>query len=395
MSKKVEMRHATAQRRAGDLEAARRQARKRFFRRRELMRRWRMAKDYWARCKLMKKTEAAQQVADRYGCSPSLVRHYAGIADKKGRRGLMPRSTAPHRPARRFTDAVVNLITAIRVLTGWGAQRIARNLEQQSQGQVKVSHTGVWKVIKRSHLPRRINHPRGKRDGVKYRRWGRGVRNALWHLDCKTGEGWILGIRVSMLVVIDAHSRYALAVRARLGDATADWVCQVLDECAARYGRPQDLLSDNASIFTAQVVEDWLGKPLLHSAPYYPQTNGKAEAFIRTLLRECLDLEVADRQRRAPDGQAGFSDLAELQAVLDQWVFYYNNYREHSSLGYKPPVSRYTGKTYKSLGFAAVPRLAHLDMGLVKELELPDDITPEYLQRCFALVPVSPVSAKC
>lgn len=98
---------------------------------------------------------------------------------------------------------------------------------------------------------------------------------------------------------------------------------------------------------------------------------------------------------QALDGQAGFSDLAELQAVLDQWGTYYNNYRQHSSLGYKPPVSRYTSKTYKSLGFAAAPRLPHLDMGLVKELELPDDITPQYLQRCFALVPVSPASAIC
>lgn len=108
-----------------------------------------------------------------------------------------------------------------------------------------------------------------------------------------------------------------------------------------------------------------------------------------------MGLEVADRQRQAPDGQAGFSDFAELQAVLHQWVTYYNNYREHSSLRYKPPVSRYTGKTYRSLGFAAVPRLAHLDIGLVKELELPDDITLEYLQRCFALVPVSLASTIC
>jgi transposase InsO family protein len=195
--------------------------------------------------------------------------------------------------------------------------------------------------------------------------------------------------------VLDAYSRYALAAQARLGDANATWVRQVLDQCAARYGRPDDILTDNASIFIAQVVEDWFGKPFLHSAPYYPQTNGKAEAFIRTLLRECLDLAVVDRQQQAGDDTIGFTDLAELQALLDQWLVYYNNYREHSSLNYDAPVKRYTGKSYQALGFAAVPRLADLDIGFVKVLEVPDEINPAYLKRCFALVPFNQGFAIC
>lgn len=145
---------------------------------------------------------------------------------------------------------------------------------------MKVSHTGVWKVIKRHHLPRRINQPLGKRDGVKYRRWGRGVRNALWHLDCKTSEFRIWSVQVSILVVIDAYSRVMPWPSGPAWEMLPLIGSVVLDECAACYGRPQDLLSDNTSIFTAQAVEDWLGKPLLHSAPYYPQTNGKAEASI-------------------------------------------------------------------------------------------------------------------
>ena len=197
------------------------------------------------------------------------------------------------------------------------------------------------------------------------------------------------------MIVLDAYSRYALAAQARLGDANADWVRHILEQCAARYGRPDDILTDNASIFTAQVVEEWLGKPFLHSAPYYPQTNGKAEAFIRTLLRECLDLAVADRQRRAGDETVGFADLAQLQALLDQWLVYYNNYREHSSLNHEAPVKRYTGKGYLALGFAAVPRLADLDIGFVKVLEVPDQINPAYLKRRFALAPLNQISAIC
>ena len=297
MSKKVEMRFTTAKRRGRDLVEAKQQAKRpRVFRRQEYKRRRQMVKDYQSRCKYLKKGEAAGQVAERYGCSSSLVRHYTKVVKEQGWRGLMPRSRAPHNPARRLTIDLIGLIVAIRVLTGWGAQRVARNLLQQSQGQVQVSHTTIWKVLRRQGLIK-INHPVGRRDGVKYQRWGRRQPNALWHLDCKLSERWIVGQRVTILIVLNAYSRYALTAQARLGDATGHWVRQVLDQCANRYGRPDDILTDNASVFIAQVVEEWFGKPFLHSAPYYPQTNGKAEAFIRTLLRECLDLAVADRQR--------------------------------------------------------------------------------------------------
>jgi hypothetical protein len=395
MSKKVEMRFATAKRRGQDLIKAQRKAKRpRAFRRKEYKRRIQMVKDYQARCQTLKKGEAATQVAARYGCSSSLVRHYTQVVKQRGWSGLMPRSRAPHKPVRHLTIDLIGLIVAIRVLTGWGPQRLARNLDKQSQGQVKVSHTSIWKILRQRGLIR-INHPKGKRDGVNYHRWGRGRPNALWHLDCKVSEGWIFGQRVTILIMLDAYSRYALAAQARVGDANAHWVRQVLEQCAARYGRPDDILTDNGSIFIAQVVEDWFGKPFLHSAPYYPQTNGKAEAFIRTLLRECLDLEVADRQRQAGVQTVGFTDLAELQALLDQWLVYYNNYREHTGLDSEAPVKRYTGKNYQALGFAAVPRLADLDLGFVKVLEPPDETDLAYLKRRFALVSVNQVSAIC
>lgn len=395
MSKKVEQRFATARRRGRDLEAAKRRSLPtRPFRRQEHKRRLGMVKEYRQRCQYLKKTEAAAQVAQRYGCSASTVRHYHRKAEQQGRSALMPRSRAPHHPVRRLTIDLIGLIVAIRVLTGWGPQRLARNLEQQSQGQVKVSPTTIWKQLRRRGLVR-VNHPVGKRDGVNYRRWGRSHANALWHLDCKVSDRWLFGQRVTILIVLDAHSRYALAVQARLGDADASWVKQVLEQCVAQYGRPDDILTDNASVFTADLVETWFGKPFLHSARYYPQTNGKAEAFIRTLLRECIELEVADRQRQAGDQTAGFTDLAELQALLDQWRLYYNHYREHSSLNYEAPVKRFTGKSYQALGFAAVPRLAHLDIGFVKVLEVPDEIDPDYLKRRFALVPVNQGFAIC
>jgi hypothetical protein len=80
----------------------------------------------------------------------------------------------------------------------------------------------------------------------------------------------------------------------------------------------------------------------LNCAPYYPQGNGKAEAFIRTLNRELLT-------RRS------FDSLAELQTALEKYLTFYNNYRRHSALGWQTPVTRYAGRSLLIRGLAGIP----------------------------------------
>jgi len=82
----------------------------------------------------------------------------------------------------------------------------------------------------------------------------------------------------------------------------------------------------------------------LKSAPYYPQGNGKAEAFIKTLDRELLS------------GRS-FDTLEELQAALDRYLTYYNNYRRHSARGWQTPVSHYAGRAMTIRGLAGIPGL--------------------------------------
>jgi len=397
MAKMGKIRQALGRRRAADLEQKQQaELRSRRERRREFLRRKRMVEAYRQRKRWMKEKEAAEEVAKRYSCSPPLVRHYDRLWRTQGLEALMPRSRAPQHPRRHLTMDLTGLIVAIRLLTGWGAQRIARNLDKQSQGQVKVSHTTVWRIIRRHHLPRRVNHPRGKRDGIAYRRYQRTSRNSLWHVDYKTTTLLIPGVAVSILVVIDDATRYALAVRVHLGRPDSEWVIGVLLECFQRYGRPKHILTDNDPVFIGH--RDWrqprCGQPLsrfeqaiaptvlLTTSAYYPQCNGKAEAFIRTMLVECLLLERADR------GLGGFTDIDEIQAVLDEFITYYNFYRDHSSLGYQPPASRYLGKSYAACGFAAVPRLKRLPMPFPRSVEPPGDLSPYEIQRCFAIVPI-------
>jgi hypothetical protein len=134
---------------------------------------------------------------------------------------------------------------------------------------------------------------------------------------------------------------------------TSEWVASVTQAALTTAGRPNELVSDNGTEFKPvweQSLTEFgkllLDKHITHRtcAPYYPQGNGKAEAFIKILDRELLS--------RRP-----FETLADLQAALDRYLIYYNNYRLHSGLGWQTPASRYTGGAMTIIGLAAIPGL--------------------------------------
>jgi transposase InsO family protein len=98
----------------------------------------------------------------------------------------------------------------------------------------------------------------------------------------------------------------------------------------ARYGiRVQRILTDNGSAYRA-TVHALACKPLgirhIRTRTYRPQTNGKAERFIRTLLTGWADGAIY-RSSREPTN------------ALDGRLWHYNHQRRHSALGHRPPVS--------------------------------------------------------
>ena len=90
------------------------------------------------------------------------------------------------------------------------------------------------------------------------------------------------------------------------------------------------LLTDNGSAYRSKAfaaVCDELGIKHRFTRPYTPRTNGKAERFIQTALREWAYV-------------ATYSNSAHRQAALQPWMHRYNHHRPHSALGYQPPISR-------------------------------------------------------
>lgn len=262
---------------------------------------------------------------------------------------LRPKSRRPKRITYCVPDRVVGIIFTLRHQLGWGGHRIAAELKRR--GIAEVSGRTVYKVFDRLGLPVKIYALKGKSDGIAYRRCEKDRPNAQWHTDLK--QTFLAdGTPVYICVMIDDSSRYALDAVVGL-EKTSEWTAQVTEQTVHKSGRPDEIVTDNGREFTS-VWEDRLTKfgqmlaelGIRHvtCTPYYPQGNGKAEAFIRTLNRELLR-----RQR--------FETVEELQAALDRFLIYYNNYRLHSGLGWQSPVTRFTGRVTTARGLAGIPGL--------------------------------------
>lgn len=302
--------------------------------------------------------EAIKVVMDRYQSrepwhhklSPGTIRRWNRLVGRHDHyAALRPQSTRPKTIHYQVPELAVAIIFTLRHQLGWGGHRIAAELGQR--GIWQLSGQTVYNIFERLGLSVKTYALKGKSDGIKYRRYEKKKPDQQWHIDLKQSK-LSDGTTVYICVLIDDYSRFALAAVAGL-NKTSRWVTSVAQTAFINAGHPDELVSDNGTEF-ASVWEESLtqfGKLLLNndihhrtSAPYYPQGNGKAEAFIKTLNRELLH-------------RHSFDTLDDLQLALNRYLRFYNNYRLHSSIGWQSPASRYTGCSLAVSGLAQIPGL--------------------------------------
>ena len=119
-----------------------------------------------------------------------------------------------------------------------------------------------------------------------------------------------------------------------LDDEKGTTAAGFLRRAVAFYGRHgirvERVLSDNGSAYRATthaLACKRLRVRHLRTRPYRPQTNGKAERFIRTLLAGWAYGAI-------------YRSSKERTAALDGWLWHYNHRRQHSAIGRQPPVTR-------------------------------------------------------
>jgi transposase InsO family protein len=101
----------------------------------------------------------------------------------------------------------------------------------------------------------------------------------------------------------------------------------------ARHGvTVERIMSDNGPNYRSKVVAAFCAEREIRQVftrPYRPRTNGKAERFIQTMLREWAYA-------------AAYANSTQRQRALAGWIDYYNQQRPHSALGHRTPASRLT-----------------------------------------------------
>jgi transposase InsO family protein len=280
------------------------------------------------------------------GVSVRCARKWVGRYRREGKRGLLDRSSAPRRVANRTSAERVQAIVALRQLR-MSAAEIAETLAMAlSTVSGILTRLGLGRLSRLAlEQPRRYERTRpgelvhvdvkqlGRIEGGAGKRVTGGVKRNpdRRRLDAAGRERKAIGWEY-VHVAIDDHSRLAYAEV--LPDQKATTAIGFLRRAVAFYRRygveVERLLTDNGSAYVSTLHAlacRRLGIRHLRTRPFRPQTNGKAERFIRTLVSGWAYGAVYRSSR-------------ERTAALDGWLWYYNHRRRHSALGRQPPVSR-------------------------------------------------------
>lgn len=253
---------------------------------------------------------------------------------EEGEIGLMDRSSRPHSCPHATAIALVEQLIELRrsrktyrqiaQILGLAVSTVARRLKQAGFHRLAELEPAPAVVRYEYANPGDLLHLDIKKLG---RFWKPGHRVTGDRQQCSDGAGWEF-----MHVAIDDASR--LAFTSLHPDERGSSACRALLQ-ALRYYRGLNIcfrrvMTDNGACYRSRAFQRLcarLGLKHIRTKPYTPRTNGKAERFIQTSLREWAYARSYDTsQQRA--------------AHLLPWLHHYNWHRLHASLGYLPPISR-------------------------------------------------------
>jgi transposase InsO family protein len=273
------------------------------------------------------------EAAAEAGVSQPTTRKWLGRFLAQGEAGLRDRSSRPRRSPRSISSDKALVIVELRR---------RRLIQARIAASVGISKSTVGRVLARAGLSR-LKDLEPSEPVVRY---GHAHPGDLIHIDTKklgriermgkrvpgspyrsVGAGWEV-----LFVAVDDHSRIGFT-DLYADEATASAV-QFLQNAVAYFKSlgvsTQRVLTDNGSAFrSTDFASACRTLKLKHSftRPYRPQTNGKAERFIQSALREWAY------------GTA-YNHSSERARMLDRWIHHYNWHRPHQGIKGSAPIGR-------------------------------------------------------
>jgi transposase InsO family protein len=286
--------------------------------------------------RVLEQKQPATKVGADFGVSERTVRKWLARWRAGGEPALNDRSSAPARQRRLPSEqlAAIEALRRHRLTSPVIARRLGLPLST------------VGSVLRRLGLGRlrRLDPPAAV---VRYQRARPGE---LVHIDTKklgriAGIGHrITGRRSGMAnrhrgigweylhVAVDDASR--LALTEILPDERAASAIAFLERALAWFAghgiTVERIMTDNGSAYRSRSFRHactGAGVRHLRTRPYTPRTNGKAERFLQTVMRECAYARA-------------FRSSQERAAALPRWLHVYNVHRPHTALAGQPPISR-------------------------------------------------------
>ncbi|MQF70444.1 IS481 family transposase [SAR202 cluster bacterium AD-812-D07_MRT_10900m] len=299
-----------------------------------------------ARLEMVQQVESGwsqAEVARQFRVSRATVSKYVCRYRTQGKSGLVDRSSRPLDSPRLTQPRLVRAICKLRRKRSWGPHRIGWEL--------KISRSTIYAVLKRAGLNRLAWMHRTTREIIRYEHASPGD---MLHLDVKKlgrvpdggGKRFAPGFAETqsepkskrslgidyMHVAIDDNSRvaYVEALPDEKGVTTAEFLERALGFYRSKGVIVKRILTDNGGNYRSHAFADVARNHairLKRTRPYRPQTNGKAERFIRTLQQEWAYSRP-------------FKSNQERLKELKRFINYYNLRRPHGGIDGAVPASR-------------------------------------------------------
>jgi transposase InsO family protein len=270
-----------------------------------------------------------------YGVSRHTFYKWRRRYDELGLDGLRDRSTRPHVSPGTTRTEVVGKIIYLRQTCHFGPAKIAMYLKRYHD--ISISHSGVWRILKRLDLNRLPASQRYKRHDRRWKRYEKPLPGHRVQIDVKFIAP-VAGARrkhYQFTAIDDCTRLRVLRIYPQLNQKTA---IQFADYVLERLPfRVEVIQTDNGAEFQSLFHYHVLDKGVSHVyiKPRTPRPNGKVERSHRIDAEEFYQLL---------DGVV-IDDTKVFNDKLAEWETFYNYHRPHGGLGGQTPYERLKQRT--------------------------------------------------